>query len=572
MSFPFIDFWSRPGYALGSSKLLRRNEVHRLFKWGDGYTYVTHQPPIVHDDTGRDLRTLNWVRPETTGRMGIVMRHYSHLLPSQMEQKAHIYRSQDPRGLGESLTWYEESYLTLHRPYHVERHYYWPSWLQRYDGPHPPQVHAMMDDIAAGRLDVQLRVIDDAERLLNSRWYPLGAQGLRAIEPARQLWRFARPPLTGLLHGRLPKRIRRLWEAPPSVPAPAAAEGPVRPPCAEKHSPSIVCLAPRFEYPHGMASTNRLRLLSRALVEEGARVRVISVLPSGRAQAARNLVTRGRDGDVEFEYLARSPLKAVSFAGRRYDEVRGWASVQLRLVQLRRAGELDAVYLWPRTQGWTWMRHVLIGMARLAATPVVLEASERPWSLAGQQSWVERHVSPLSGIDGVVAISGFLASWVAAESRRMARDVRVLEVPILVDPAEQTPSPYPTGTPLVLFAASPAYRTTVQFILEAMTTVWTRHPACRVAITGIDPDEEKGHWLRDLHAAGGRDARVEILGQLPARNSSTCIRTRPFSLRRCSKTPGPSPGSRPRSGSISRPADQSSRTPWARSRGTSTTA
>ena len=66
-----------------------------------------------------------------------------------------------------------------------------------------------------------------------------------------------------------------------------------------------------------------------------------------------------------------------------------------------------------------------------------------------------------------------------------------------------------------VFAASPAYRTTVQFILEAMATVWTRHPARRLAITGFDPDEEKGHWLRDLHAAGGRDARVEILGQLP---------------------------------------------------------
>ena len=81
--------------------------------------------------------------------MGIAMYHYSHLLPSQMEQKAHVYRGQEPGSLGESLNWFEDSYLTLLARI-VERHYYWPSWLERYDGPHPPQVDAMMDDIAAG--------------------------------------------------------------------------------------------------------------------------------------------------------------------------------------------------------------------------------------------------------------------------------------------------------------------------------------------------------------------------------------------------------------------------------------
>jgi glycosyltransferase involved in cell wall biosynthesis len=517
MSFPFLDFWSRPDYKLASSKFLRKNQVHRLFKWGEGYTYVTHQPPIVHDDAGRDLRTINWVRPDTTARMGITMHHYSHLLPSQMEQKAHVYRGQEPRSLGESLTWLQDSYLTLRRPYRVERHYYWPSWLERYSGPQPPQIRCMMEDIASGRLAVRLRRVDDAERLLASRWYPLGAQGLRAVEPLRQLWRFASPPLAGLLHGQVPKRLRGAWDRSRSTSTRLATPGAARPlPVAdEKPPPNVVCLAPYFEYPHGMAATNRLRLLTRALAGEGSRVRVISVLPSGRAQAARNLVTRGWDGDVAFEYLARSPLKAGSFAGRRYDEARGWASVLLRLLELRRAGELDAVYLWPRTHRWTWMRPVLIAMARLAGAPVALEASERPWSLTDRQAWLERRVSPLSGIDGVVAISHFLASWVADEALRTAKDVRVVEVPILVDPDEQTPTPYPTGAPLVVFAASPAYQSTVEFILEAMKPVWTRHPACRLVITGIDPDTDKGRWLRDLRAAGSVDARAELRGRLP---------------------------------------------------------
>jgi glycosyltransferase involved in cell wall biosynthesis len=67
---------------------------------------------------------------------------------------------------------------------------------------------------------------------------------------------------------------------------------------------------------------------------------------------------------------------------------------------------------------------------------------------------------------------------------------------------------------LALFAASSAYRTTAEFILDAMRHVWVRHPACRLAITGIDPDNARGSWLRDLHAAHGADERIEIRGHL----------------------------------------------------------
>ena len=84
-----------------------------------------------------------------------------------------------------------------------------------------------------------------------------------------------------------------------------------------------------------------------------------------------------------------------------------------------RAGELDAVYLWPRAHCWTPTRHALLGMARLVG--LRSSSSERaPWTLSAGQTWMEPHVSPLSGIDGVVAISSFLASWVVTESRRMA--------------------------------------------------------------------------------------------------------------------------------------------------------
>ena len=519
VSFPFIDFWSRPAYKLGSSRLLRRNEVHRLFKWGEGYTYVTHQPPIVHDDAGRDLRTLNWVRPETTARMGIVMRHYSHLLPSQMEQKAHVYRSQDPTGLGDSLTWFRDSYQTLRRPYRVERHYYWPSWLERYDGPHPPQILAMMDDIASGRLDVQLRRTDDAEGLLTSRWYALGAQGLRAVEPARQLWKYGGPPLDNLLHGRLPKRLRAALQ---TADRQASAEGTAGEATADRpqRSPAappghVVFLAPQLQFPHGMAATNRIELLARALMDQGVDARVWSVFPGERGERARNVVGAGASASgVPFAYLAGSPVKGRTFLRRRGDQVRGWASTPLRLRRLARAPG-SVVYLYATAQHWTWSRLVLIAAARAASLPIVMELNERPWALAHGRRRLERLVSPLWGVQGAVCISEHLLQWARAEVARTGAPRWLLRVPILVDTAEQAESDYPSGDPVLVVAASADYRETIEFILEAMTHVWRRHPSCRLQITGVTPQRGRGGWLCERRRQGDLDERVELPGLLP---------------------------------------------------------
>jgi glycosyltransferase involved in cell wall biosynthesis len=519
VSFPFLDFWSRPDYKLASSRLLRRNQVHRLFKWGEGYTYVTHEPPIVHDDAGRDLRTLNWVRPETTARIGITMYHYSHLLPSQMEQKAHVYRGEEPRDFGQSLTWLQNSYLTLRRPYRVERHYYWPSWLERYDGPQPPQIRCMMEDIASGLLDVPLRRVDDAERLLASRWYPLGARGLRAVEPLRQLWRFGRPPMMNLLHGRVPKRLRTALR--PQANAARTDGGALEASAPRPHgapsapSQRVVFLAPELQYPHGMAATNRIELLARALADQGVAPQVWSVLPGERGHSARNVVRTGHSpGGIPFDYLAGSPVKGLTFLRRRVDELQGWMSTPVRLRRLARQGG-SVVYLYASAQHWTWSRLALIAAARTARLPIVMELNERPWSLADDRGRLERMVTPLFGVQGAVCISDLLLQWATSETRRTGTPWRLLLIPILVDVTEQRESDYPSGDPSLVFAASADYRETIEFILDAMTHVWERHPGCRLQITGVEPDSRRAGWLGARRRRGDLDSRVELLGHLP---------------------------------------------------------
>lgn len=172
-------------------------DFNRLFRWGPGYSYVTHEPPTVVDDRGRDLRTLHWVRADDMARRGVFLYHYESLIPWQVEQKVRIYQDEKPDWCAGLVDWAQSSYFHLHHPYRVHREYRSPSWLRRFDGSHPPEAVRMMSDVVMGRTIQSPRGTEDIESLLQRWWYPIGRQGLlaayhvdrRAIGPAKQLAR-----------------------------------------------------------------------------------------------------------------------------------------------------------------------------------------------------------------------------------------------------------------------------------------------------------------------------------------------------------------------------------------------
>jgi hypothetical protein len=188
VTFPTLTFWGSPGVTV-DGWFLRRGAAayHRLFKWGEGSTYAAHRPPTVLDAQGADTRSLRWLDAATMGRMGVVMQHYSLLFPKQAIEKVEYYSNwglfADWYADDEGQRWLQESYLTLRRPFRVHNVYRYPSWLQRYAGPHPPQIERMIVDIVQGRLPVEIRPMADADRLLRSARYAAGRRLLELAEP-----------------------------------------------------------------------------------------------------------------------------------------------------------------------------------------------------------------------------------------------------------------------------------------------------------------------------------------------------------------------------------------------------
>jgi glycosyltransferase involved in cell wall biosynthesis len=181
VSFKMLTFWGSMDYWVDSWYLRMGADIyHRLFKWEPGYKYVTHRPPTVVDEQGRNLREVNWLEGNTLQeKEGIFLYHYSLLFPKQVLEKSRYYTFEVGKGKSTSPEWVQDSFLTLKKPYRVHNVYKYPGWLSRYKGPHPPQDMAMWGDVLAGEIKIEVRNNTDAERLLNSMWYPIRREGYK---------------------------------------------------------------------------------------------------------------------------------------------------------------------------------------------------------------------------------------------------------------------------------------------------------------------------------------------------------------------------------------------------------
>lgn len=174
ITFPTITFWGDIKYKSDCWRLQQGSKYfHRLFKWGKGYKYITHEPPTVIDENGVDLRTKKWLKGEELEKMDIYMFHYSLLFPWQVEQKIRLYKDEKPESCSGIVDWAENNYFKITNPFRVHNLYTSPSWLEYFPGEHTEQIYKMMDDVRNNKNNIKLRNNEDVEKLLKRFSYKL---------------------------------------------------------------------------------------------------------------------------------------------------------------------------------------------------------------------------------------------------------------------------------------------------------------------------------------------------------------------------------------------------------------
>lgn len=193
VSFPYREFFgSFESTITGKWHLFHYPSVHRLFRWGKGYTYTDHRPSTVLDGQDRNLRDLNWIANPRNNTEPIYLFHYSYVLPKQAEQKVGYYaKVLWTEAFRANQDWYERCYLELKDPFFLGEHGRLIfQWLEPYKGPHPEQIQRLRADLEAGMHDVEIRRTEDIKRLLASPAYRIGTGLLRILMPV--YWRLRR--------------------------------------------------------------------------------------------------------------------------------------------------------------------------------------------------------------------------------------------------------------------------------------------------------------------------------------------------------------------------------------------
>lgn len=267
----------------------------------------------------------------------------------------------------------------------------------------------------------------------------------------------------------------------------------------------IGVLTGRTPYPNGMAATQRIHLMARAMAEAGAAVNVWVGGLDGWAEARNRDASGGKD-KIPYEYLLGKTQASNHKLRRIIDRfMLAWVA-RRRMTAAARGQVLDGLYFYTPCSKLDFERLVVRTQAKKMKFPVVIDLCERPWTLRSKKSLGERLVSPLWGANGVICISQFLMNWVRQENKRTGRNVHHLHVPILTDTNEIEPAAHPPTCKTVLFSGSPAYEETLRFLLAAMEVVWATHADCQLVITG-------GATVDTLEPAEkGRGGRIRCTG------------------------------------------------------------
>lgn len=106
------------------------------------------------------------------------MYHYYCIFLNQVSSKMSYYanwvKANNSTHIVKCEEYFDKTFLELTNPFRIHAVNTWPSWLERFNGTHPVQIQALINDIATGRQIVLMRNMEDVDILVKSTRYRIG--------------------------------------------------------------------------------------------------------------------------------------------------------------------------------------------------------------------------------------------------------------------------------------------------------------------------------------------------------------------------------------------------------------
>jgi hypothetical protein len=164
-------------------------DIYRVFKWENGYRYISHRPPTVINEAGINLKEINFLNASKTREMGIYMFHYSFVFPKQVDEKVEYYQNSEWSKSLQTKWWANEVYYKFKHPYKAFINTHFPGWIERVEIDHPLQIQLLIKDLGESMSHIKLRQIDDLKAITGSFRYMLSCKLLKIVQPLDEIWK-----------------------------------------------------------------------------------------------------------------------------------------------------------------------------------------------------------------------------------------------------------------------------------------------------------------------------------------------------------------------------------------------
>lgn len=185
-------------------------------------------------------------------------------------------------------------------------------------------------------------------------------------------------------------------------------------------------------YPQGMASTHRVHLYSKGILNQGHQVKIYLPVPHSYNKKLGNLNTKGTAEGVDYEYTSLTSVRSNHFLFRRIHDLLGLFNAGRKI--LERRNESDAIILVS-----TVTFHILFFkvIALLSGNVFLTECNEHPFAFARKGSlrskkWFQKfYVEKIITLyDGLLVISNNLLDYY---KNKIGNKVKYQLIPVLVD-------------------------------------------------------------------------------------------------------------------------------------------
>jgi glycosyltransferase involved in cell wall biosynthesis len=275
---------------------------------------------------------------------------------------------------------------------------------------------------------------------------------------------------------------------------------------------NVITLTRFSRFPYGMAASRRITMIGRIIIHNGDNVKVLCLSPT--ETKCSNLEYKGEHFGIKYEFTCGTACQSNNILMRQLYKMRGIFVAIFNIALDKIRNRVDIIYIYDRAFNIQYLDLFFILYARLLGIKVIREMNERPWSLKLSPSFIERHVSPLYGVNGVIAISSMIKTWIESENLKKNFTVSVVKIPILTDINEFYINENKIFPFYILFAGSPMYDDTIKYILDSMELVWRKFPMCKLFLTGFYPEDESGNWIKQECRKRAIEDNVNMCGYL----------------------------------------------------------